>query len=142
MIEKLIAAISIALGLEFGEGYTKYKEYVTQGIKEPCFFITCVNPSVKAFPNSRYRNHFMFHIQYLPKDTLHPNEECYSVGERLNSCLEVISESGDLLRGTQMHFEVEGGALNYFVSYDFFTNKIVDKADELNEISMNITAKE
>lgn len=40
-----------------------------------------------------------------------------------------------------MHFEVVDGILNFFVNYDFFVRKIVDKADELTEISHNITSK-
>ena len=49
MINSIIEGISIAINTEFGERYTIYTESVEQGLKEPCFFISCLNPTSKVF---------------------------------------------------------------------------------------------
>lgn len=141
MIREIIEAISIALNAEFGDGYTNYTEEVQQGLKTPCFFITCVNPSVRPFPSKRYLAHHLFCVQYIPSDgSPGIKAECNDVGERLESCLEYIGGDG-LLRGTEMHFEVTDGILNFFVNYDFFVRKIVDKTPEMRELRRSISVK-
>lgn len=53
-------AISIALNGEFGDGYTNYTENVKQGLKEPCFFIFCINPTHELFLGKRYSGKISF----------------------------------------------------------------------------------
>ena len=45
MINSIIEAISIALNAEFGDDYTTYTEEQEQGLKEPCFFISTLEPT-------------------------------------------------------------------------------------------------
>ena len=45
MISNVIAGIAIALNQEFGDDYEIYTEEIKQDLKEPCFFITLLNPS-------------------------------------------------------------------------------------------------
>ena len=47
MINLLTEAVSIAIHAEFGDGYPIYKEEIRQGFEEPCFFISCLNPTKK-----------------------------------------------------------------------------------------------
>ena len=54
MIKEIIEAISIALNEEFGDSYTIYTENVKQGLKTPCFFVLCINPTNKIFRGKRY----------------------------------------------------------------------------------------
>lgn len=49
MINSIIASISISLNAEFGDEYTTYTESVEQGLKEPCFFLSCINPQPGYF---------------------------------------------------------------------------------------------
>ncbi|MCD8067764.1 MAG: hypothetical protein LUE87_02510 [Lachnospiraceae bacterium] len=41
----------------------------------------------------------------------------------MEDCLEWITVDGDLLRGTQMHYEIEDNVLLFFVNYDLFVFK-------------------
>lgn len=142
MIQEIIEAISIALNAEFGDGYTNYTEEVEQGLKTPCFFITCVNPSIRPFPSKRYLAHHLFCIQYIPSDgSSGTKAECNNVGERLESCLEYIGGDDSPIRGTEMHFEVTDGILDFFVNYDLFVRKIVDKSPEMRELRRSISVK-
>lgn len=45
MLNNVIAGIAIALNQEFGDDYEIYTEEIKQDLKEPCFFITLLNPS-------------------------------------------------------------------------------------------------
>ena len=125
MINLIIAGISITLGGEFG--YEVYNEEIKQGLKEPCFFISCLNPTNRIFLGKRYFRENNFCIQYFPKSEHKPNAECYEVAEKLNRCLELIPVLDEVLHGTDMKFEVIDGVLNFFVSYNCFVYKVEQK---------------
>lgn len=125
MINSIIEAISISLNEEFGDGYETHMEEIKQGLKEPCFFITCLNPTTELFLGKRYfrTNHFC--IQYFP-ETNEKQRECNGVAERMLQCLEYITIYGEdkPIMGTKMKYEVVDGVLNFFVNYDCFIRKI------------------
>ncbi len=140
MINSIIAAISIALNKEFGDGCKNYTEEVKQGLEEPCFFISCINPTHTLIRGRRYFRGNAFCIQYFPAVHGREREECNAVAERLYSCLEWITAAGNLVRGTKMRGEVVDGILNFFVDYDL----IVCRPEDMNpmeEIVENVSAK-
>ena len=65
MINSIIEAISISLNEEFGDGYETHMEEIKQGLKEPCFFITCLNPTTELFLGKRYFRTNQFCISIL-----------------------------------------------------------------------------
>lgn len=148
MINQLITAIGKTLYEEFGDGYEIHMEEIKQGLKEPCFFVQCVNPTKELFLGRRYYRTQQFCLQYFPESD-HKQHECNDIAERLYECMEYIAVSSDMetendpemLRGTGMSHEVVDGVLNFFVNYDFFTQK--PEADEtmLGEMETNTTLK-
>ena len=140
MINSIIEAISISLNAEFGDDYTIYTESVEQGLNEPCFFVSCINPTNKLFFGKRYFRKNQFCIQYFPANKDREKEECNEVAERLFSCLEYITVTGDLVRGTKMNCDVVDGVLNFFVNYDLFIYKNINSAP-MEEISKNVSAR-
>ena len=74
------------------------------------------------FRSRRYFRKNQFVIQYFPKSE-QVNEECISTAERLFSCLEYVTVSEGLLRGTDMHYEIVDDVLNFFVNYDCFVRE-------------------
>jgi len=141
MINSIIESISISLNAEFGDGYTIYTESVGQGLQEPCFFVSCINPSSRPFLGKRYFRENQFCLQYFPADTDRAREECNAVAERLYTCLEYISVAGNLTRGTKMSYEVVDDVLNFFVNYDMFVYKAAT-SDAMEDLSQNVTMKE
>lgn len=125
MINSIIEAISISLNEEFGDGYETHMEEIKQGLKEPCFFITCLNPTTELFLGKRYFRTNQFCIQYFP-ETDEKQRECNGVAERMWQCLEYITIYGEdkPIMGTKMKYEVVDGVLNFFVNYDCFIRKI------------------
>ena len=75
MINSIIEAISVALNEEFGDGYKIHMEEIRQGLKEPCFFIQCLNPTHELFLGKRYLQTNQFCIQYFPA-TREKQKEC------------------------------------------------------------------
>ena len=124
MINSIIEAISISLNEEFGDGYETHMEEIKQGLKEPCFFIICLNPTTELFLGKRYFRTNQFCIQYFP-ETNEKQRECNGVAERMWQCLEYITIYGEdkPIMGTKMKYEVVDGVLNFFVNYDCFIKK-------------------
>lgn len=121
MINSIIEAISINLDAEFG--YETHMEKIKQDLVEPCFYISCLNPTIELFLGKRYFRQNQFVIQYFPESD-NEQRECNSVAERLMWSLEYITLGGDLTRGTAMKYEVIDGILNFFVNYDCFVYRM------------------
>lgn len=127
-VNLIIEAIAAALNGEFGEEYAVYAEEVKQGLSEPCFFISCINPSDRQLLGNanrhvlaaRYYRENRFCIQYFPRDENNGRRESYGAAERLFECLEEIAADDDIVRGTDMNFEYTDGILSFFVNYNFF----------------------
>ncbi|SES68624.1 phage tail terminator family protein [[Clostridium] polysaccharolyticum] len=140
MINEIIQGIVNALDANFNKNsdvYDIYTEEIKQGLQEPCFFIQCINPSSNLFRDNRYKSTNQFCIQYFPADKLHKQRECNSVSEELNSILEYITVSGNLIRGSNTHSEFAGDVLSYFVDYNCFTVKQVQQSPSMGTLQAN-----
>lgn len=142
MINSIIEAISVSLNEEFGDEYEIHMEEIKQGLKEPCFFIACLNPTNNVFLGKRYERTNQFCIQYFPKSAK-KQRECSDVAERMYSCLEFITVDGDTkpLMGSKMNHQVVDGVLNFFVNYDFFTIKMGDQT-AMEDMTADTVVKE
>ena len=125
MINAIIGGISTALYGWFGDRYEIHAEEIKQDLKEPCFFIACINPTHDLFLGRRYFRENSFSIQYFPESE-HVQRECLDVAESMTECLEVISVDGVPIRGTKMKYEVIDEVLHFFVNYDCFVYKTED----------------
>jgi len=146
MINAIIESISIALNAEFGGRYQIHREEIKQDLREPCFFISCINPTNKLFLGKRYFRRSQFCIQYFPdeeanKEKGHRNEECCAVAERLFLCLEYLDVGGEPVMGTQMKYEMAGGILYFFVNYDLFVYKVSESVPVMEEVSSETSMK-
>lgn len=122
MINTLIESISVALNMEFGDDIYVCMEEIKQDLKEPCFFISCLNPVSRLYMGQRYFRQNKFCIQYFP-ETEERQRECNDIAERMIQCLEYINTSEGPVRGANMKYEVIDQVLNFFVNYDMFVYK-------------------
>lgn len=134
-VSNIVDGILSALRDEFGELYTLYTESVEQDLKEPCFFVWCINPQSNLYRDKRYLNENQFAIEYIPS-TNYPKAEINDVTERLYSCLEYITADSDLLMAKDMSNDPTSGVLNFIVNYNYFaytpTEKIPMEEHTLN----------
>lgn len=143
-INSIIAGISVALDTEFNaesEECAIRANELKQGLKEPCFFISCINPTFRLFFNKRYFRENEFCIQYFPKSRNKAKEECNDVSDRLFLALTYITVDGDLTMGTKMHSEFVDGVLNFFVNYDMFVYIKSEDAAYMETLTHDTTAK-
>lgn len=123
MVNEIIKSIGAALGSEFDDCEI-FAEELKQGLKEPCFFIQCLNPSHNLFLGKRYFHKNQFCIQYFPVSVLSAREECHAVACKMESCLEWIELTGHPVMGSNMHYEIIDSVLSFFINYNLFCRKI------------------
>lgn len=138
MINAIIKGIAKALYNEFG--YRIHTESIEQGLKEPCFFVLCVNPTHELYNWNRYFRENDFCIHYFPQSSNRQREECQDAAERMMECLEIITADGIQIRGTDMNYEFEDGTLRFFVNYNCFVYRI-DNSDPMEEATISTIAK-
>lgn len=144
MINAIIQSISITLDAEFNEkNYNIHMEEVKQGLKEPCFFIACLNPTHELFLGKRYFRQNQFVIQYFPESKEDLQSECNAVAERMTWCLEYITVPGEdkPIMGTKMKYQIIDGVLNFFVNYDCFVRR-VEQDEAMETLESNTGVKE
>lgn len=125
MINEIIKGISRALYDKFGDDYNIYTEDVEQDLKEPCFFIQCINPKIKRFRGERYYRENQFSIQYFPKFKNY-RQECFEAIDKMYTALEFITVGDDLVMGKGIDTNINDGVLTFIINYDMF---VVDKED-------------
>lgn len=140
MTNDVISCISNALDKEFD--CEKHMEEIKQDLKEPCFFITLLDSATQIVVGNRYEKRNQICIQYFPESE-QTQSECNEVAESLTICLEYIEdEDGSFLHGTDMHYQVTDGILNFFVNYNFHVIKAEDKADKMHDLTIKSELKE
>lgn len=140
MINAIIEAVSRALKDEFGSRYKIHMEEKQQDLQEPCFFISCINPTNVLFLKKRYFRQNQICVQYFP-ETKKKNMECHETAERLFVCLEYLTVEGVSVRGTKMKYEVIDGILHFFVNYDLFVCRAAEPEDTIEEVSYGASVK-
>ena len=139
MINLIIDAISIKLYEAFGEGSEIYRE-VKQGLEEPCFLISLITKEKESLLKNRSNAIVSFIIQYFPKKD---DEECYKIGDLLEEeLLYIKTTKNDLLRGSDIHYEVVDGVLQFFISYNYIVMSEETVADSMEIASIFSAIKE
>jgi hypothetical protein len=126
MLNDIVSGISTKLHGAFGDGYKIYIEEVKQGLTEPCFSISCVNPTNTQVLGNRFFRTNLFSVQYFPKSKTNAKAECLDIQDELFLALEYITVTGDLVRGTNMNGQVIDGVLVFTVNYDLYVRKETD----------------
>lgn len=136
----IIVALGRALRAEFGEKFSVYDEEVKQGVKMPCFFISCAESKERQFLGERYFCERKYLIKYYPKCSDRKKCECDEISKRLFDCLLWIGDSSQLLMGRKMSSKYEKGVLSFFVNYDGFIYRQQDKTP-MGELTQHSVTK-
>lgn len=142
MINDIIDAISIKLNQVFGDGVKIYSENVEQGLQEPCFFIKPLNPSQTQIIWSRYYREYPIDIHYFPQ--VQGNfAEMMVIADSLMSQMDLITMiNGDMIRGTDIHYEVVDGVLHFFVKYMMIVSISVTPDEGMDTLTINTNTVE
>ncbi|HBF2884833.1 TPA: hypothetical protein KN186_001018 [Clostridioides difficile] len=85
-------------------------------------------------PSGRELKKNSFDVHYFPKSN-DKSFEINEVAEMLLEELEYIEIDGDLVRGTNMNFEIVDNVLHFFVDYNYFTIKSND-TDKMDTVEL------
>lgn len=124
MLNSIVDGICDKLTEAFGADYQVYSEQVKQGLQEPCFLISCVNPTSSAFLGTRQLRTNLFSVVYFPRLTPNWKTECYDVQDALYDALEIIAVDGLTQRGTGMDGQIVDETLVFTVNYDMFVDSV------------------
>ncbi len=139
MIDLIISGISNTLYDTFG--YENFSDEIHQGLDPPCFFVSCIDPSIQKYIGTRYLKKNRFVIQFFPGSDDIKNQ-CYRVGEKMFECLEVIRVDDFFLHATKMKFEIIDNVLHFFVDYNAFVRKVEQEQDAMGIMQNNIRVRE
>lgn len=132
MVNEIVKGIAIQLNATFGDEYRAYQNDVAQGLVAPCFFIRVVSAGLAQMAGGRSRQHNTFDVMYFP-EVPGSNAELCAMGDALLVCLAYITlPAGDLLRGTEMRYEIVDDILHLFVRFSHIRRKPVE--DPIMEI--------
>lgn len=121
---KIIDGITLALRTAYPD-YQIESDTIEQGLTPPAFLVLLVDVEQVRQVGERWRRLPRFDILYFPAKG---RKECYAVADNLCTVLELITlPGGDLLRGTDISFQVTDGVLHFLVSYNHFTYKTAEE---------------
>ena len=81
-----------------GMAYRIYTEKVEQGMKTPCFFVSCFNARSTDKFNTRVLKTHMISVKYFPNSETDAYNECMAVSDELVEALSMIEAGGSLVR--------------------------------------------
>ena len=126
----------------FGEETVIYLDEVKQELSEPCFFVRTLEVSQELTICNRYRRIYSMDIEYHPSDPDKVVREIQQVADTLLMQLEYIHVGENLTRGTDIRYEVQDKVLHFFVDYDFFVFKVLDRTENMEELIQTQEVKE
>lgn len=135
MTSNIAAAIAIRLHQIFGVDYEIYTDTVEQGLKEPCFFILCLNQSKEPLSQFRFKRQNTYDIHYFPKST--KAEEVSNVTDCLFDGMSFIQTNSGLIRGTKMQAEVTDGILHFQVQYNYICVEELVQNEPMEKIEVD-----
>ena len=142
VVQSLTVALSRKLEDIF-ENPVIYHDMLPMGYKEPCFFISSINSHVVRKLYDRYRVQVSYDITYHPEERHFHNAEISRVADRMIYGLEYVPlEDDSLVRGNEMRWEVQDNVLHFFISFDFFVRRPVDRGVKMQTLTQQYGLKE
>ena len=143
MIDAIEEGIAARLYELFGDGYEIELDELKQGFKPPGFWILELKTLQNHVVSNRYQRNYNFDVQYFPaSEDGAVTREINEITEKLLMGLEYITSGGDLIRGTDISYEVQDDVLHFFISYKRFLFKVSDKEPLMEELIQTQHVKE
>lgn len=134
MIRELIRGMAAAISAEFGEDCTIYTEDIEQGLKTPCFYISCVDAQQNRHRGDVYFSEHRFMVLYFPGSDK-PKEECLETADRLWTALEIISTPEGKKMGTGMQADIKDGLLNFSLTYSSYLRRTGEETEYMEHLT-------
>lgn len=136
MLNETINGIAQKLNQIFGDEYRIHIDTVKQGLKEPCFLIVVLEGNQEQVIGNLYSRKQSFDIHYFPQSKNGIIREVNEVLNKLLIELEYIEVNADLVRGTNINFDVVDEILHFFVNYDVRIRKVVEPDPLMEDLTI------
>lgn len=133
MVNKVLNAITTLLGTNFGTGYRYYVENVEQGLTKPAFHVSFLETFSRSRGTVLYDRTFPVVVHFFTDQKENTITECYKMAEILSELLELITIEGKLVRGRDISWNITDDVLQFFITYEFATQKITDVETNMDE---------
>jgi hypothetical protein len=134
MVNKVLNAITTLLGTNFGTGYRYYVENVEQGLTKPAFHVSFLETFSRSRGTVLYDRTFPMVIHFFTDKKENKITECYKMAEILSELLELISVEGKLVRGRDISWNITDDVLQFFITYEFTTQKITEVGTTMEDL--------
>lgn len=139
MLNEIMDAVTNRLYDWFGDGYEIYTDPVTQGLKEPCFFVRFLEPNETPRIGQRYLRQAGMAVQYLPGERPEILREMNRAADLLLDGMEYVTMAdGSLMRSTDrsIRMDQEAGSLTFLVSFHQFVLKTRPEEETMETIEI------
>lgn len=134
MVNKVLNATTTLLGKTFGTDYRYYIENVEQGLTKPCFHVAFLENFSRSRGPVLYDRTFPMIIHFFTDKKENKITECYKMAEMLSELLELITIEGNLVRGKNISWNITDDVLQFFITYEFTTQKVTNSETNMDNI--------
>jgi len=107
-------------------------EELSQGMTAPSFYVKMVKCEHEQELGDRYKRRISFDIQYHDSGIVN----MHSIAEQLFNAMELISIDAMLCRGKGMYYEISGGILHFFVSYEVVVKREPAEVSNMQKLEL------
>ena len=134
LVEKIISGIANVLDQNYPDAAI-YAQEVKQHMREPCFFIQCLEVGTSKRLAHRYDQIRPFEIVYFPKKKEDTREIQRVLGE-LPFLLEFIQLADGPVMGSKMESKIDDDLGHFLGNFDFPIRRQVDEGPNMEEIEI------
>ena len=142
----VVQSLTVALSRKLEDTFDNpliYHDMLPMGYKEPCFFINSINSRITRKLYDRYRVQVSYDITYHPEERHFHSAEISQVADKMAFGLEYVPlEDNSLIRGNEMRWEVQENVLHFFISFDFFVRRPIDRGTKMQVLTQRYGLKE
>lgn len=142
----IVQSLTVALSKKLEEVFDNpviYQDMLPMGFTEPCFFINSINSQIALKLYDRYRVQVSYDITYHPEERYFHSQELSTVADKMTFGLEYITLEDDCqVRGNDIKWEVQDNVLHFFISFDFFVRRPVDRGIKMQTLTQQYGLKE
>lgn len=134
MVNDIMDGIKNTLYGIFGDSCEIMFDELKQDFEPPAVWILELKTTQEHVIRNRYNRRYNFDIQYFPKNEIGITQEINEVTDALLLGLEYITAGGNLIRGSDISYEMQDKILHFFITYEVFVLKIQDKGPLMEEL--------
>lgn len=137
MLTKIKDGILLKLNQGFGEQYRVYVDKPEQDFIKPCFWVK-VTQSINTQKSPRkYKRESSIDIQYFPNLDA-GNAQVYEVVEKLFEILEYIPFENELLRASDMKFQLVDNEFHFSIHYNVFLLRMSEAQEYMEDLTVDM----